>query len=283
MHQCRPIIFQFVARAGRWQDEGMEEKIQIRVHGGDSLPALVYLPGLHGDWTLVGSFRKHVLGRVRFAEMTYPRTLAWSLDDYAAAIESALAENGIAHGWLLGESFGSQPLWAIAGRGRFKVDGIILAGGFVRLPTRPAVRFGERVAGRFFLSLLTRVIFPAANRTFAWLYVALARLRFRRSPETLARINEFIERRTPLDLQAACHRLRLIGGNDPCATARATKAPIYALAGWWDPIVPWLPVRRWLRANCPSFQECKIIGSADHAVLVSAPRESAEQVLKWVR
>ena len=61
---------------------------QLRIHGDASLPTLIYLPGLHGDWTLVGGFREAVDGRVRFVEMTYPRTLTWSLDDYAAAIEA---------------------------------------------------------------------------------------------------------------------------------------------------------------------------------------------------
>ena len=69
----------------------MTEQFEIRVHGEAGLPTLVYLPGLHGDWTLVGSFRHAVSGRVRFVEMTYPRTLAWSLDDYGREIEAALA------------------------------------------------------------------------------------------------------------------------------------------------------------------------------------------------
>ena len=88
--------------------EIMPEELQLRIHGEASLPTLIYLPGLHGDWTLIGGFRKAIGGRVRFVEITYPRTLTWSLDDYAAAIETALAQNGITRGWLLGESYGSQ-------------------------------------------------------------------------------------------------------------------------------------------------------------------------------
>src|SRR5580765_7991273 len=102
------------------------EAVQVRVYGNDTLPTLIYLPGLHGDWTLVTSFRKHVLGKVRFVEMTYPRTLTWSLEAYAEAIETALAQNGVTHGWLLGESFGSQPLWALVQRQKVRVDGVIL-------------------------------------------------------------------------------------------------------------------------------------------------------------
>src|ERR1035441_281411 len=79
----------------------MVEELQIRIHGAASLPTLVYLPGLHGDWTLVGDFRRQLAGKVRFVEFIYPRTLTWSLDDYAEAVENALAQNRIAGGWLL--------------------------------------------------------------------------------------------------------------------------------------------------------------------------------------
>src|ERR1035441_7673933 len=101
----------------------MDEHLQLRTHGEASLPTLIYLPGLHGDWTLVGGFLQALAGRVRFVEITYPRTLVWSLDDYAAAIEAALAQNGITSGWLLGESFGSQPLWALVGRASSRAAG----------------------------------------------------------------------------------------------------------------------------------------------------------------
>ena len=74
----------------------MSEQLQLRIHGDDSLPPLIYLPGLHGDWTLVGGLLQALNGKVRFVEITYPRTLDWSLEDYAAAIEAALVVKGIA-------------------------------------------------------------------------------------------------------------------------------------------------------------------------------------------
>src|ERR1017187_3022751 len=189
----------------------MSEKLEMRVYGDGSLPTLIYLPGLHGDWTLVGSFRRALAGRVRFVEMTYPRTLEWSLDDYAAAIEAALAERGIARGWLLGESFGSQVLWGLTARSRLQIEGIILAGGFVQHPMRWGVRLAERATGGISLGLLTRVLFG---------YAKGARFRYRHSPEVRANIQEFIDRRTALDLQAAKHRLHLIAQNDLRPVAR---------------------------------------------------------------
>ena len=52
----------------------MFERLQIRIHGDASRPSLIHLPGMHGDWTLVSSFRAAVAGRVRFVEFSYPQT-----------------------------------------------------------------------------------------------------------------------------------------------------------------------------------------------------------------
>lgn len=251
----------------------MVEELQLRIHGDASLPTLIYLPGLHGDWTLIGGFRHALENRARFVEMTYPRTLSWSLDDYAAAIEDALGQQGIRRGWLLGESYGSQPLWALIGRGNFAAQGVILAGGFVKHPMRRAVRLAEMMTGRI------------SNAFFVWLvfsYANLARFRYRRSPEVRATIDEFVIRRTGPDRLAARHRLHLIAENDPRSVASQTGLPVFGLSGWLDPIVPWPWVRRWLRKNCPALRDYIILPHADHNVLSTAPKEAAAQVLRWI-
>jgi pimeloyl-ACP methyl ester carboxylesterase len=257
----------------RHETTAMSEQLQIRVHGPAALPVLIYLPGLHGDWTLIGRFRKALGGRVRLVEITYPRTLTWSLEEYAEGVERGLAEKEITRGWLLGESFSSAVLWAIVKRKRFPIDGVILAGGFVRHPMTWAVRIAERVCGAISLTLLTRVLFG---------YAKLARFRHRHSPETLASIEEFIGRRTKLDQQAAKHRLHLLTESDPCEIARAADVPIYAITGGFDPVVPWYWVRRWLRKNCPSLREYRIIWRSEHNVLSTAAETAAEQVVKWI-
>src|SRR5882757_3688514 len=252
----------------------MPEQLQLRIHGDASQPTLIYLPGLHGDWTIVGGFRKQVIGKVRFVEFTYPRTLDWSLEDYAAAIEAALVNNGISTGWLLGESYGSQVLWALAGRGKFPAQGLILAGGFVKHPMRWLVRLAEIIFGRISMAVLVWLIFS---------YGKIARLRYRHSPEVVADIDEFIVRRTDLDRRAAQHRLHLIAANDPRPIARRTSWPVYYLSGGIDPIVPWPFVRRWLRKHCPALRACKIIGTADHNILGTAPAKAASQILAWMQ
>jgi pimeloyl-ACP methyl ester carboxylesterase len=290
----------------------MEDELQLRIHGDDSLPTLIYLPGLHGDWTLIGGFLQALDGRVRFVEITYPRTLDWSLDDYAAAIEAALAQNGITSGWLLGESFGSQPLWVLVTRAssragvesalcadfsirrldttttlngssvtsphpapehNFHIEGVILAGGFVKHPMRLTIWLAERLTGRMSNALFVWIIFS---------YAKISKFRHRNSPRILARIEEFVARRTDLDRRAAQHRLHLIAGFDPRPIARQAKLPIFGLSGILDPIVPWPLVRRWLKRNCPALRDYRIITSADHNVLATAPRQSASNVLEWM-
>ncbi len=253
--------------------EESAETLQLRIHGLPQLPTLVYLPGLHGDWTLVGSFRRALGGRVRFIELTYPRTLTWSLDDYACEIDQALARHQITASWLLAESFGSQVAWPLAAHASFKVQGLILAGGFGRHPAKWGVRLAEG---------LTDQVSPALLERLTGLYGIISRVRYRRAPEVLSSMDQFFARRTDLDRRAAQHRLKLIRENDPHQLARGLKLPVYALTGLFDPIVPWWPVRRWLRAQCPTLTDHKIIWCADHPVLVTAPQAAAEQVLRWI-
>jgi len=252
----------------------MSEELQIRIHGDASQPALIYLPGLHGDWTLIPSFKRALGNRVRFAEVTYPRTLTWSLDDYAAGVEASLAEKGITRGWLLGESFSSQVVWPMVAHGKFQIEGIILAGGFVKHPIRAGVRLAEKCGQGIPLRLLVWIMFT---------YAKIARYRYRHSPETSVSIEEFIARRTELDRQAAVHRLRLIAASNFCEIAKSTRIPVFAITGALDPIVPWFCVRHWLRRNCPALRDYKIVWRADHNVLSTAANVSADQVVQWMK
>src|SRR5687768_14856871 len=133
-------------------------ELQMRVHGDRGRPTLVYLPGLHGDWTLVSSFRVALGDRVQFVEFAYPRTVTWTLEEHARAVLDKLAAHDIREGWILAESFGSVVAWAVLGEltGRrragdgapyqaasFEVKGVILAGGFVRYPFSLMVRLAR--------------------------------------------------------------------------------------------------------------------------------------------
>lgn len=257
------------------------ERFRLRVHGDADLPTLIHLPGLHGDWTLLGPFRAALSGRARLVESTYPRRLDWSLDDYANAVEAALMEGGITSGWILGESFSSLVAWQFLARqqtpGRaaaFKISGLILVGGFIRHPWPWAVRFAHSTSGGVSLKSL---------RFLCQLYSRAARSRFRACPEAINELDEFVERRAnESDRQVMTRRYTLIAQSDPRPIAQETAHPVYQLSGAWDPIVPWWHVRPWLRRHCPALRSSRIIWSGGHNVLLSAPQKSAEQILAWV-
>src|SRR5436190_5143410 len=176
----------------------MIEEIQVSIYGDGALPTLIYLPGLHGDWTLVSSFRAAVRKRVRFVEFTYPRLSSWMLDDYATAVLEVLASKNMTEGWLLAESFSSQVAWVILQRSAamnlpFRPLGLILAGGFVRHPAIWGVRC---------FHLVHRLMPWRLFRLLLKVYTLYARLRHRHAPETLASVKEFVERRTKADRAA---------------------------------------------------------------------------------
>lgn len=197
-----------------------------------------------------------------------------ALEQYAEAIEAALKCVGINEGWLLGESFGSQLVWAIAARRNFHFHGLIFAGGFVRHPLPWAVPVAEWLVGNIPRPLLACITF---------VYAKLLQIRYRHSPEVLETLAEFLARRTDLDRRAAKHRLRLIRQNDLCAIAQQITAPVFMLSGLWDPIVIWGPVRRWMRDSCPALREFKILPRADHNVLGTASRQAADVIVNWMK
>ena len=251
----------------------MSEALQIRVHGDAALPTLIYLPGLHGDWLLVTRFRLAVAGRVRFVEFTYPHTVTWSLDDYAAAVAGKLREHGIAQGWLLAESFGSQVAWPLMQSPGFRAEGLILAGGFVKHPWPAAVRATEWLMRTLPLAWLTAIVSG---------YAVVARWRFKQDPEVLAALREFKARWGEPLRHAAAHRLRLIAGNDPRPLARAVTPPVFHLTGVLDPVVPWPPVQRWLRRECPGWRANQLVWTADHNVLGTGTAQAVAVVLGWL-
>lgn len=243
--------------------------ISIRVHPGSG-PTLIYLPGIHGDWGLIGAFRRALGARVRFVEFAYSKE-DLSMERLAELVHGELTARGVATGWLLGQSFGSQVGWALLARG-FRANGVVLAGGFVKHPWP----WGARLF-RALLSSPDWLIGPGYRA-----YTALCNALARRGPEEAEELMAFARNRGGKDWKATTWRLTLIAEGDPRATARATRAPVHYLGGRIDPLVPWPLVTRWLKRECPGYKGEVILPYADHNVLGSSPRESAERVLAWI-
>jgi pimeloyl-ACP methyl ester carboxylesterase len=250
-------------------------ELRLEAHGPPAGPTLLYLPGVHGDNTLFGSFRARLGDDVRLLEVIYPAAASGTLNDLAASVWQAAAR--VTHGpiWLLAESFGSQVAWAMLSQTPPReVRGVILAGGFVRHPWPWAVRLTRFALGQ---------MAPGAVRTFFRIYPLWARLAYRNAPEVAAAIPEFVaRRRQPADHRALVHRLRLIELADFRETVRELRVPVWQLTGRWDPIVPWWSVRRWLRGNSPGYQGTAARPGADHVVLATDAVGSVAAVRRWM-
>ncbi len=244
--------------------------VSIRVHDGAG-PTVIYLPGIHGDWGLIGAFRRALDGRVRFVEFAYSKDEV-TLERLAELVHAELKAHGVDAGWLLGQSFGSQVGWALMARG-FQADGVVLAGGFVKHPWP----WGARL----FQALLSAVPPGIVNPAYQAYTVACNALA-RRGPEEAEELLAFARNRGSKEWAAMSWRLSLIVKSDPRATARAMRGPVHYLGGMIDPLVPWPLVTRWLKRECPGYEGETILPYADHNVLGSAPRECAERVLTIV-
>jgi pimeloyl-ACP methyl ester carboxylesterase len=261
----------------------MQESLQLRVHEGGAGGMFVYLPGLHGDWTLMGAFRAALRPKGGFAEVTYPRNSGWTLEDYARGVEESARAQKITGAWLVAESFSSLVGWELVRR---QIDGdsspagglwrgLILAGGFVRYPWPLAVRLVSRLTAALPRPLLRRACES---------YSCLACRRVGADPVIAAELREFAQRRlVPGDRQAITRRYGLIVEHDMRPVARRMTLPVFHLSGAIDPIVPWWHVRPWLRRHCPSFRGSCLLWKAGHNVLLDAPERCVTQFLNWTK
>lgn len=269
MHDQKTLFFHRVKE---------ESDLQIRIDGEPRSPALIYLPGLHGDWTLFSGFREIAKTKFQLVQFTYPRTLSWTLNDYAHAVDAALTNAGIRCGWVLAESFGSQVSWAWLKLAQeratvFQFEGAILAGGFGRFPVRINL-----VAARLFFAAAPSWLWRALFRA----YLAYSGFRHRNAGTAGDCAREFVERRTPLDLAAMQARLRLIAEADWCEVAERVQCPIYQLAGVIDPVVPPRLARSWLRKHCRTLRGVRVVWPADHNVLGTEPAQAFAQIEEWI-
>lgn len=261
----------------------MSESLNLQIQGDATLPTLVYLPGLHGEWSFNFELRQAFKDRLRFVEIAYPKVDTWRLKDYPEHITRALLNKGITEGWLLGESFGSQVAWAMlshaeesqrTGQPHFRSQGVILAGGFVRYP----LMLGVRLVRNSHRALPLRLLM-----WFLKCYLRLVRLRHRRSAVAQQGLNNHYEfHNKEAAKRAILSRYDVIIESDPRALARRTQMPVYYLTGFWDFVVMWWLVQPWLKRNCPGHRGWRLVWNSEHNVLGFQPRIAAAQILAWM-
>jgi len=250
--------------------------IPYRMHGDPQGHVLVYLPGLHGDFTLIRSFREHMVSSTAFVEFAYPLDGNPSLNELADSIHDALERLGVGDVTLLAESFGSQVAWAMIARPReaIRYRRLILSGGFVQYPWMGGVHLARG---------MVTTLGPGGNLLLGS-FPLYGRLFYESRPGLAHDLARFVEARSRTeDRRAIHHRLGLIAGSDFRSVAAGTRLPVHHLTGVFDPIVPWYPVQRWLQRHCPGYQGTVRFHTSDHAVLVSRPTAAARQISSWMR
>ena len=105
-----------------------------RVSGDPRAAAVIYLPGVHGDWTAQARARDILSRNFHFVETAYPRIQNWEIDDFAHSLKELLGRLGIRSVHIVGESFGSLVGWQFGIAYPQQVRSFTLVGGFSRPP-----------------------------------------------------------------------------------------------------------------------------------------------------
>ena len=245
-----------------------------QVVGDATAPPIVYLPGVHGDWTAQSQAREHLGRDFHLIEIAYPRIENWSIDDFAHALKELLDGLGIESAHIVGESFGSLVGWRFGVLHPDRVRSHTLVGGFARPP-----RF--RVAGAaatILRSLPTTMLESAID-----LYVA--------GKSVLGEKREAFDSgaypatRTERGRIATANRMSIIQSIDFRDQLQEIRFPVRYVGGARDIVVP---VRReiaTLDAHLPphcDFQS-ELITGAPHNIIASRPEETVQHITRWIR
>jgi len=248
-----------------------------RVSGPPTAPVVVYLPGLHGDWTPLWRIREPLARHLRLVEIAYPRAAAnWTLDDYVTRLGDLFDRLGLASVHLLAESFGSLVGWVFACRHPERVRSLLVAGGFSVSPGRVRVALAE----------LGLRLFPAAllDKGVDLYLLYLNRRGF--PGNAFRREGEFFPAtRTRLGWRATRNRLKIIRQTDLRGRLGELRVPVFYFGGARDIIVPVrreiATLRRHLRPEC-NFHSV-LFPKAPHPIIPARYRQVARLILAWIR
>lgn len=242
--------------------------------GDRTAPPVVYLPGVHGDWTPQGQARLILSREFHFVETAYPRIHDWSIENFARALNDLLDHLGIKSAHVVAESFGSLVGWQFGIANSERLRSLTLVGGFSRAP-----RFGVAAAASAAVKLIPPLIMETAIDSYVAGKSAIGEKR-----ETFE-TGAYPASRTKRGQQAVSNRMRIIQGADFRPHLESIGFPVRYIGGARDIIVP---VRReiaTLVATLPDHCEfeSELVPRAPHALIASHPKHTAEWIASGVR
>lgn len=246
-----------------------------QVSGSEELPTLVYLPGVHGDWTPLARARSLLGEAARLVEVAYPRVADWTLPDFAKALENLLDLLKLDSVHLVGESFGSLVAWEFGLAHPHRVRSLSLVGGFSQPPDSRTARWARHA-----LSLVPTVLFE----TGIDLYVAHKNRRGEtRHPGDGAPAYAAV--RTTRGRRATANRMDIIHRTDFRPRLGDVAFPVRYIGGEKDRLVPvqreLATLEKYLPTAC-DFQG-RILSAAPHMIIASHPEQTSGHLHTWVR
>jgi pimeloyl-ACP methyl ester carboxylesterase len=242
--------------------------------GDRDAPPILYLPGVHGDWTPQVGARPILSRDFHFLETAYPRIETWSIDDYARALKKLLDDLGIESAHIVGESFGSLVMWQFGVANPERVRSFTLVGGFSRPP-----RFRVAAAAAAALRTLPTQLLESSIDLYVSGKSAMGEVRESFDSGVYPAV------RTPRGRRATANRMSIIQASDFTEQLKEIKFPVRYLGGAKDIVVP---VRReiaTLLAHLPPHCDFRseLVPGAPHAMIASHPQQTVEHLTRWVR
>lgn len=252
------------------------DELLVQISGPEGAPALVYVPGIHGDWTPLWRIRELITRHWRLVEIAYPRSAThWTLDDYVSRLGDLFDHHDLASVHLLAESFGSLIGWTFACRHPERVRSLLVAGGFSVSPGRVKVAAAE----------LALHLFPAALLDKAVDFYLLYLIRRGFPSSAFHREGEFFTAtRTSFGWRATRNRLKIIRKTDLRGSLGELRVPIFYFGGAWDWIVPVnreiATLNRHLHPACKFHSH--LFPKAPHPIIPSRYRQVAQLIFDWI-
>ena len=257
----------------------MLDQLQGMVHqesGERDGPPAIFLPGVHGDWTLLKRARPILADKLRLIEITYPRAGSWNLGEFSRALEDLMDVLELDSAHLIAESFGSLIGWQFGLECPSRVRSMVLVGGFCQPPGPQRIGLAKTALSLLPSFILEKGIDLYTSRRAFYLDFAYSDLGGMPIP--------YFATRSARGRRATVNRLSIIERADFRPHLNRIRFPIRYVGGANDQVVPVRreveTLKRRLPAEC-GFQS-HVIPGGRHAILASHPEPSARRIVDWV-
>ncbi len=260
-------------RGERAETAGAE--LVYRIRGAEGAVPVVYLPGVHGDWTPQAAASQILAGAFRLVEISYPKEPLWRMRDYASAVVSLLDRLEIESAHVVAESFGSLVGWEFGLEHQSRVRSMVIVGGFCQPPGPRKV-----LLAKWGLSVLPTGLFERGVNA----YVAIRKHQGKLEHPEMEVDLPYAAVRSDLGRIATVSRFELICTSDYRHQLHEVSFPVRYIGGDSDLIVP---VKREIRtlgellSGQVGFQS-RLIADAPHMIISSHPVETAGQIADWI-